>query len=286
MTSFAGTKTPRPATPKRVKNNLRINILILPPTTAYTMAAHQRKVELQSPADLTYLYANTVALSRKKLDLYFPLQQQTMRHQIRCANAINGIDSSHPQFPFPASFTAPETVEYEPYDTELASRVTTLYAQLESLTTTVAQQRRDAPRQAAKEYAAQLMQVLKDEDEDDDIDAKDAQMTGGASEDKDGAMDVDAGDGPSKPKETEQSHSRRNRPDPSWELQVPLGTDAEAERWRSGDMAEVYERALRTLQRLQGEADVDEEGSEGNALATTVGKAERAGRAADVVESM
>lgn len=36
------------------------------------MAAHQRKVELQSPADLTYLYANTVALSRKKLDLYFP----------------------------------------------------------------------------------------------------------------------------------------------------------------------------------------------------------------------
>lgn len=36
------------------------------------MAAHQRKVELQSAADLTYLYANTVALSRKKLDLYFP----------------------------------------------------------------------------------------------------------------------------------------------------------------------------------------------------------------------
>ncbi|KAJ5792945.1 Kinetochore Mis14 [Penicillium pulvis] len=272
------------------------------------MAAHQRKVELQSSADLTYLYANTVALSRKKLDLYFPLQQQTMRHQIRCANArtnlepesyinrtfitasasisINGIDSSHPQFPFPASFTAPETVEYEPYDTELASRVTTLYAQLESLTTTVAQQRRDAPRQAAKDYAAQLMQVLKDEDEDDDIDEKDAQTTGGAGEDKDGAMDVDAGDGSTKPKETEKSHSRRNRPDPSWELQVPLGTDAEAERWRSGDMAEVYERALRTLQRLQGEADVDEEGSEGNALATTVGKAERAGRAADVVESM
>lgn len=164
--------------------------------------------------------------------------------------------------------------------------MTTLYAQLESLTTTVAQQRRDAPRQAAKNYAAQLMQVLKDEDEDDDIDKKDAQTTGGAGEDKNEAMDVDAGDGSSKPKQTEQSHSRRNRPDPSWELQVPLGTDAEAERWRSGDMAEVYERALRTLQRLQGEADVDEEGSEGNALATTVGKAERAGRAADVVESM
>jgi len=55
-----------------VKNDLRINTLILLPTTAYTMAAHQRKIELQSPADLTYLYANTVALSRRKLDLYFP----------------------------------------------------------------------------------------------------------------------------------------------------------------------------------------------------------------------
>lgn len=163
--------------------------------------------------------------------------------------------------------------------------MTALYAQLESLTTTVAQQRRDAPRRAAKDYAAQLMQVLKDENEEDDIDEKDAR-TEEADRNKDGAMDVDAGDGSSKPKEAEQSQSRLSRPDPSWELQIPLGTDAETERWRSGDMAEVYERALRTLQRLQGEADVDEEGSEGNALATTVGKAERAGRAADVVESM
>lgn len=35
-------------------------------------APHYRKVELQSPADFTYLYANTVALSRRNLDLYFP----------------------------------------------------------------------------------------------------------------------------------------------------------------------------------------------------------------------
>ena len=31
-----------------------------------------RKVELQSPADYTYLYANTVTASRQKLDLHFP----------------------------------------------------------------------------------------------------------------------------------------------------------------------------------------------------------------------
>lgn len=35
-------------------------------------APHYRKIELQSPADFTYLYANTVALSRQKLDLHLP----------------------------------------------------------------------------------------------------------------------------------------------------------------------------------------------------------------------
>lgn len=35
-------------------------------------APHHRKIELQSPADFTYLYANTVALSRQKLDLHLP----------------------------------------------------------------------------------------------------------------------------------------------------------------------------------------------------------------------
>jgi kinetochor protein Mis14/NSL1 len=35
-------------------------------------ADHYRKVELQSSADLNYLYTNTVALSRQKLDLHFP----------------------------------------------------------------------------------------------------------------------------------------------------------------------------------------------------------------------
>lgn len=33
---------------------------------------HHRKIELQSTADLAYLYTNTVALSRQKLDLHFP----------------------------------------------------------------------------------------------------------------------------------------------------------------------------------------------------------------------
>lgn len=102
------------------------------------------------------------------------------------------------------------------------------------------------------------------------------------------AMDVDT-QSASASASTKHRRSRRIRPDPAWTLDIPLGTDEEAERWRNGDMAEVYENALRTLQRLQGEGDTEagkEAGSEGNALATTVGKAERAGRAAEVVESM
>lgn len=31
-----------------------------------------RKIELQAPADITYLYANTITLSRQKLDLHLP----------------------------------------------------------------------------------------------------------------------------------------------------------------------------------------------------------------------
>ena len=36
------------------------------------MQGHHRKIELQSAADFSYLYANTVAFSRQKLDLHFP----------------------------------------------------------------------------------------------------------------------------------------------------------------------------------------------------------------------
>lgn len=35
-------------------------------------APHYRKIELQSPADFSYLYANAVALARRKLDLHLP----------------------------------------------------------------------------------------------------------------------------------------------------------------------------------------------------------------------
>lgn len=114
-----------------------------------------------------------------------------------------------------------------------------------------------------------MTQLLKEEDEEFENSLKDSESSEQLGED---SMDVDTKTG-----------SRRM--DPSWKLDVQLGTEEETERWRSGDMADVYEDALRTLQRLQGEGE-DIVVGEGNALATTVGKAERAGRAAEVVESM
>lgn len=81
-----------------------------------------------------------------------------------------------------------------------------------------------------------------------------------------------------------------------WGIKVP-----EMEGGASGEMEDVYEEAVRTLLRLQGEGGVGKVGSEegggeedssgsggggSTGLATTVGKIERAGRAAEVVEKM
>lgn len=187
--------------------------------------------------------------------------------------------------------------------------MTALYAQLEALTTSVAQLRRDAPRSAAKEYAAQLTRLISEEEHNDDedrvgVDADQENEEGdltGKKYGKGDAMDTDEEDvngmnieehsaessssSTAEQKSTQSRGHRKTRPE--WNLQAPLGSEQEAERWRGGDMAEVYENALKTLLRLQGEGGMDiEMAGEGSALATTVGKAERAGRAADVVENM
>ncbi|GKZ16683.1 hypothetical protein AbraIFM66951_000081 [Aspergillus brasiliensis] len=287
---------------------------------------HHRKIELQSPADFTYLYANTVALSRAKLDLHLPPSANPndgpdpMRERVRelvdeyinrtfnsasPSISINGLDSSSAEWPFPAAFTAPtEQVEYEAYDGKLAARVTSLYAQLESLTTTVAQLRRDAPGRAAKAYAEQLRRAIREDEqqEDDEVGGEDGEEEEEMKEEEDGQQHQQQPQSAGQDTEmtdagattTTTTTARRQRRGPMTrsraKLEVSLGTENEAQRWRSGEMAEVYEDALRTLLRLQGEgvpgAEVDSsgEGADGNALASTLGKAERAGRAVEVVE--
>ncbi|RAK99829.1 uncharacterized protein BO80DRAFT_465842 [Aspergillus ibericus CBS 121593] len=291
---------------------------------------HHRKIELQSAADFTYLYANTVALSRQKLDLHLPpstnpndgpdpmrervreLVDEYIHHTFTTASSsisINGLDSTSPEFPFPGAFTAPtEQVEFEAYDGKLAARVTSLYAQLESLTTTVAQLRRDAPGRAARLYAEQLRRAIL-EDEDEDEEGQDEEVEEGLKEESEQSAEGEGGEGRdtempdadvngntngnanTEEKKTEKKTETRRRPmtRARAKLELSLGSEHEAERWRSGEMAEVYEDALRTLLRLQGEGVPGQElssaeGPDGNALASTLGKAERAGRAVEVVE--
>ncbi|PCH05606.1 Kinetochore Mis14 [Penicillium occitanis (nom. inval.)] len=287
---------------------------------------HYRKIELQSPADLTYLYTNAVAESRQKLDLHFPPsafqngdQPDPMKERVKelvddfirqtytyasDSLTINGLefdsasisassaskntgagDDARFPFPFPSAFSAPnETIEYEPYDGKLASRVSSLYAQLESLTTTVAQLRRDAPGKAAKMYAANLREVLEREDEEFEFQQerqlqrrkrRRVQREGG--KDGDGDMNMEGDDS-------------AEDVDPDFRLDIPFGTQAERERWQSGEMAEVYTDTLRTLLRLQGEESSTEAGPEDDsdkkAISTTVATAERAEKAVDIVERM
>ncbi|KAL4810391.1 Mis14-domain-containing protein [Aspergillus unguis] len=293
-------------------------------------SSNYRKIELQAPADFTYLHGNTVALSRQKLDLHLPPsanqsnEPDPMRERVRelvdefitrtftsaSSNvSINGLDSSSPEFPFPEAFTAPtelETVEYEPFDGKLAARVTSLYAQLESLTTAVAQLRRDAPSRAASQYAEALGRAIEEEereldnydDEGEDEEGEDVEMEDAATADQNGNVDgpqphpqpeaatnANTDTDSSSAKRQRNTSGKKKKDSALWDLNVPLGTEQEAERWRNGEIAETYEDTLRTLLRLQGETIPDDNDDRSDdALASTVGKAERAGRAVEFVE--
>ena len=163
-----------------------------------------------------------------------------------------------------------------------------LYAQLEALTTTVAQMRRDVPRKAAGIVGERLRGVItEDEQEDEDLGREDE---GGKEGDGDVKMDyAESSD------MAEDELRRVLEKHPEWVLRIPFATEEERKRWMEGEMSEVYADALRRLVRLQGDAsasagseddDGDEDGDGSSSLAATVGKVERARQAAEVVEKM
>ncbi|EFQ97570.1 hypothetical protein MGYG_00611 [Nannizzia gypsea CBS 118893] len=292
---------------------------------------HHRKIELQSTADLSYLYTNTLTVAREKIDLHFPPSanddSDPMKERVRNlvdgfinktftsaipSISINGIDTTaasskkkgtsrdEQTIHLESLLTARESIEYEPFDTDLAARLTSLYAQLESLTTTVAQMRRDAPLKAAKAYEEALTSALLNDDDDDDDDIDEDYDV----DDKHDDMQVDADADQRQEEEKKRDIERIQRilqKHPEWLLQAPVGTEQVQGRWRDGDMSDVYARSLETLFKLQGEGsgigygNEDEEdgggssymaGGAGAPLATTVGKAERARLATGVVEKM
>lgn len=154
----------------------------------------------------------------------------------------------------------------------------------------MAQLRRDAPGRAAKAYAEQLRRALREDEEEEkleDLEGEEEMKEEEEEEEEQSAGQdtemADAGATSTTTRTQRKGPMTRSRA----KLEISLGTENEAERWRGGEMAEVYEDALRTLLRLQGEGvsvDTSGDGTDGNALSSTLGKAERAGRAVEVVE--
>ena len=165
---------------------------------------HHRKIDLQSPLDLEYLRGNLEKSAQQKLDLHFPIlpaqtsaaaqdsssqksypapAEDPMRAAVsRLVDSfiaetfdsathsisINGLDAISPVFASaldPSRTTQPEeNIEYEAYDPRLTSKLSSLYADLENLTTQVAKLRRDAPSTSAQNYSDQLANVMVTDD--------------------------------------------------------------------------------------------------------------------------
>ncbi|KAL8951674.1 MAG: hypothetical protein Q9222_002354, partial [Ikaeria aurantiellina] len=148
---------------------------------------HHRKIDLQSPADLTYLHTNIKTTAQSKLDLAIPpppsipttaTQQQqkpeedSFRPQVQSlvqdfvtrtltlalpSLAINGLDAENSILVSADDSTVVEDESnYEAYDPRLAEKLRTLYRQLEWEHTRVAELRREAPGAAARAYEERL----------------------------------------------------------------------------------------------------------------------------------
>ncbi|KAL8970478.1 MAG: hypothetical protein Q9197_003789 [Variospora fuerteventurae] len=149
------------------------------------MDPHHRKIDLQSPADLTYLQTNIQLSAQQKLELAIPASanpagaSDAFRPQVQRlvqdyiaqtlslalpSLAVNGLDADDSMLlaggARSSSGDGNNNVEdesnYEPYDPRLGEKLRTLYRQLEWEHTRVAELRREAPGAAARAYVERL----------------------------------------------------------------------------------------------------------------------------------
>lgn len=221
------------------------------------MDPHHRKIDLQSPADLTYLHNNIKNAAQQKLDLAIPPQgEDAFRTKVQDyvqgyitqtltlalpSLALNGLDAPASLLapsPDPASPSTPSENDsnYEAYDPRLAAKLRELYAQLEYESTRVAELRREAPGAVARAYMERL----------------------------EGEMELE------REREREQQQQREV------EVERSAGQKVELE----GAMVERVEEVENTWQR----------GTEGlvrlERITEVLARLERAGKAAEVVEDM
>ncbi|KAK5718828.1 hypothetical protein LTR17_015593 [Elasticomyces elasticus] len=144
-----------------------------------TETAH-RKIELQSPADLTYLIANVARAAREKLDKHLPPDaapegEDAMRKRVeelvddyirRTFNAakesmsINGMDAREMEAEVAK---AQEGEEIEPFDTKLAQRLQSLSAQIEHQTLQLANMRRTRPAETAQHFQNKFAESIEED---------------------------------------------------------------------------------------------------------------------------
>ncbi|KAK5158553.1 hypothetical protein LTS14_003573 [Recurvomyces mirabilis] len=147
----------------------------LPDSHRATDSAH-RKIELQQPADLTYLIANLSRSAREKLDKHFPPSasqqgvsgEDAMRKRVEdlVSNyitntfalakpnlSINGLSSTEMETELArAGGEGGEEEELAPFDSKLAQRLQALAAQIEAQTLQLANLRRTAPGETARKW--------------------------------------------------------------------------------------------------------------------------------------
>lgn len=158
-----------------------------------TMDTKHRKVELQAPADVTYLTSKIRALARQKLDLHLPSQQDTtepdelrkqvedlvdafvaqvlsaMRHNI----SINGIDvvrrgvegEEGEEGIAMEDIEEPsvaEVEEYEAFDEKLRGELATTTQKRDNLISKISQHRRTTPALAARSFEQQFSREMEE----------------------------------------------------------------------------------------------------------------------------
>ncbi|KAF2858886.1 hypothetical protein K470DRAFT_250384 [Piedraia hortae CBS 480.64] len=124
-----------------------------------------RKIELQSPADWFHLRDKVAQVAREKIAQRVPqdgsekeavekLVDEYITKTFTLASSsvlINGLEP-------PSSPTSSE--EVEPFDTALAKKIQTLYAQIEAETLAVAKLRREKPALVAERYKQNLTRSM------------------------------------------------------------------------------------------------------------------------------
>lgn len=171
------------------------------------MESEHRKIELQSPADLTFLISRLRTAARQKLDLHLPpvsdsSEPDELRRQVedlidsfvaevlngmRNNISINGIDvvqrgregdevndhGERMEGIIDVGVSAVEKEEYEPFDDKLRGKLSSTVAKRDKLVAKISQHRRSTPAAAAAAFQAHFERenevLLKVQSEDESV---------------------------------------------------------------------------------------------------------------------